>query len=347
MIDFNNVKIIKKLNTGIYGTTYLCDYKKKQYALKIQHILSTKKDYNNEMWREIDVFKYIDTLTKNEQLFFTKLYGYRIYDNCKHKQIRTFKLTGQQIEKFKKLDESNLCVEFLLEYKGKHTLRDFLLKKKYTYSIILQIINIILILHKGGYSHNDLHYENIMIYKTKKEYFIMNGHKINYNGYQVSAIDYGRVLHKKYKIKYEGFIENFLTDNKKWLLEEIFNTIIPIITNYFTNPCIHLNKKYINDTLNIIFKNHLDIYNQEIIKYIKMFPKGIYNLNIDEKNKFYYYAVNNRFIYEFELKYPKLFKKYFNCITFWILSKNECLDFLLFDNPNDYITFFINKIELQ
>lgn len=43
-----NIKIIKKLNAGMFGTTYLCEYKEKEYALKIQHILKKDQyeDYN-------------------------------------------------------------------------------------------------------------------------------------------------------------------------------------------------------------------------------------------------------------------------------------------------------------
>ena len=92
MVDFNNIKVIKKLGIGAYGTTYLCNYKRKQYALKVQHILETDKikDYKNELWREIDLYEYINTLPKKDQRFFTKLYGYVIYNGCTHKQIRTF-----------------------------------------------------------------------------------------------------------------------------------------------------------------------------------------------------------------------------------------------------------------
>ena len=45
-----------------------------EYALKIQHVLEKdiKKNYNNEIWCELSLYKYIDTLTKEEQLFFTK-----------------------------------------------------------------------------------------------------------------------------------------------------------------------------------------------------------------------------------------------------------------------------------
>ena len=93
-INFDNIKIIKKLNAGWHGTIYLCKYTNKLYALKIQHILEKDriKSYDNSIWCEIDLYNSINKMPKNDQLFFTKLYGYKIYDNCTHKQIRPFNL---------------------------------------------------------------------------------------------------------------------------------------------------------------------------------------------------------------------------------------------------------------
>jgi hypothetical protein len=34
MVDFDKVKIKKKLGAGMLGTTYLAEYKNKEYALK-------------------------------------------------------------------------------------------------------------------------------------------------------------------------------------------------------------------------------------------------------------------------------------------------------------------------
>lgn len=43
MIYFNKVKTIKKLGSGMFGTTYLVKYQNKKYALKIQKILPENK----------------------------------------------------------------------------------------------------------------------------------------------------------------------------------------------------------------------------------------------------------------------------------------------------------------
>ena len=96
-INFDEVKTIKKIGAGMYGTTYLASYNNKQYTLKIQHILSKDRveSYKNEMWREIDLYQYINKLKPDEQQFFVKLYGYQIYDNCNHIQERSFKLSDE------------------------------------------------------------------------------------------------------------------------------------------------------------------------------------------------------------------------------------------------------------
>ena len=325
--------------------------------------------------------KYIDKMPKKEQLFFTKLYGYEIFNNCTHKQIRPFEVDfndtkNEFAQRLKKLDESEWCVKYLLEYKGKLTLGKFLSKYSYKlkleqiYSILLQIINIIMLLHKGGYSHNDLHTDNIMICKTNKKYFIMNDKKIKYHGYQLSAIDFGEILHKKFKIKYGNYTNNFLTDNKKWLLSELYNCLMPVISNfnYSMDYCRKLNKKLpweknhydFDDGLKLIFRNHIDFCNENIDQYIKIFPKGkksiqkfyksyktkknIYSI-ISKNDVFHFYNIMNRLTNQFELTYPKLFKKYFGlcCETNWLLPKEEVLEFLLIDNTNDLIDFFINK----
>ena len=42
------------------------------------------KSYKKGLWRELDLYDYINTLHPKQQIFFTKLYGYEIIDNCDH-----------------------------------------------------------------------------------------------------------------------------------------------------------------------------------------------------------------------------------------------------------------------
>ena len=61
--------------------------------------LNIKKSFQYELWREIDLYKYINTLNDNDIKFFTKLYDYKIYNNCKHKQKRSFKIGNDKFVK--------------------------------------------------------------------------------------------------------------------------------------------------------------------------------------------------------------------------------------------------------
>lgn len=370
MINFNNVKIIKKLNEGSYVSTYLCNYNNKKYTLKILHILEEDKikDYKSPLWRSIDLFEYINTMSKDEQLFFIKLYDYQIDDNYKP---MVFNNGNSKIT-------SKICIKYLLENKNNsQELGKFIslqyekLKIEQIYSILLQIIHINLLLYKGGYSHNELTTYNIMISDTKKDVFIMNGHKIKYNGYQLHVIQYEDIFHKKFKLRYTKENKFFLTHNKEWLLENIFQSLMDTISNivYRVDYCQGFNKKlpwdlndnYYEDGIKLMFNNHFDFCNEEIKKYIKIYPKGkkvidqflkLYKTKsnirqlIDKKNIFYYNAIMIRLQYNFELTYPKLYIKYFSwcCLTKWILSKNECLDILQMNDENKIINYFINKM---
>jgi hypothetical protein len=53
-MDFNKIKIIKKLGSGMLGTVYMIDYDGKIYSQKIQHILENQKEQNLKysIWRE-------------------------------------------------------------------------------------------------------------------------------------------------------------------------------------------------------------------------------------------------------------------------------------------------------
>jgi serine/threonine protein kinase len=393
MIDFNEfdkIKISKELGAGVIGTTYLAKYKNKQYALKIQHILEKDKikDFNNEMWRELDLYEYINNMDKEEQLFFTRLHGYKIYNNCKHIQKRPLiKGPIEFMEQLKKLDESEWCVKYLLDYKGDITFHKFLSTKKQTveqiYSLMLQICKIIYTLYKGGYSHNDLHQENIMINKTTKKYFTFMDKKIPYNGYQLSAIDFGEVLHKKFDIKYTGSESNFITDRERFMFKEIFSRTYTVINNFSKNYETYKQKKkgimpwgkknnfrdYIQKKILLKHRDFVAIISG---KYFNLFPgsEKIFNelmkiielkkhkddtvkklVNEIAQNKITeidsFWNCMDRIIYEFDLFFPKTYSKYFGWCSYFDspLPKNVVQDLFAKNNYKDYIDYLIKKIE--
>lgn len=116
-VDFDKIHTIKELGAGLYGTTYLAKYNNKEYALKLQHILekNIKKDYKNEIWREMSLYNYINNLNKEDQSFFTKLYDYSI-EKCSHKQKReNLTKSHPMYKKIIELDNSPWCIKYLTE----------------------------------------------------------------------------------------------------------------------------------------------------------------------------------------------------------------------------------------
>ena len=342
-VDFDKVHIIKELGYGLYGTTYLVKYYNKLYALKIQHILKKNivKDYNNEIWREMSLYNYINKLNKMNQSFFTKLYDYSIC-KCTHKQKRDFLTkTHPMYKKVMELDKSQWCIKYLTEYKGKYTLHLFLQKIKISsalaYSFTLQIAKIMLTLYKGGYSHNDMHSGNIMVIKTSKKYFTLNNKKIPYCGYMLSAIDYGEVLHKKFGIKYKLFLE----DRKQWLYYEYTHSIFRIFNNegLLQKDCHKQNKKLpwewkgkINSE-DMLFRKiiltYTELFNECKNKYLLLFTiciklldkivilcktnklkKPIYSYVTNKKGESTFWWFYNRLLIEFRIKYPEKYVKY-------------------------------------
>ena len=170
-MNINNVKIIKKIGEGLFGTNYLVKLNNKKYSLKIQKILeeNTKKSYNSSIYRELEFYNFVNKLTKKDQTFFTKLYSYKIENNCNFIHKPPFKVPPKFKEKIKNLKKSKLCLKMLIDYHGKTTINDYLKKYKLTlkqlYSVSIQIIHIITILYRHKYSHNDLHLGNLMIQK--------------------------------------------------------------------------------------------------------------------------------------------------------------------------------------
>jgi serine/threonine protein kinase len=71
-MDLSNLKIVKKLGAGMFGTTYLVLLQDKYYALKMQHISSKSKikSYKVDFWRELDLYQYINKLKLEQQTFF-------------------------------------------------------------------------------------------------------------------------------------------------------------------------------------------------------------------------------------------------------------------------------------
>jgi serine/threonine protein kinase len=379
MVNFDDLNIIKKLGTGASGTSYLVktSNNKKEYVLKIQKLLYSEKklkdnvrDYKEQIWREIDLHEFINTLDEKEQIFFTKLYDYKIENNCNN--IETNKLF-QNIPYFKKLDKSKWCIKYLLDYKEGLTLKDFLIKntliEKQIYSILLQLCKIILIFYNGGYSHGDLHLENIIINNTNNKYFYFMDKKIPFNGYQINVIDYGFSLHKKYGRYYNRIIKMNGGNPIKYMFNEMFASTYKIINNYglYMNDCQKAKKKLpwehkdykLSSLIYKIINKHSEFYKTTKDKYLKIYPyvdkffkyfeadnftKEIYEL-YNKKNYRDFLNVVNRIEDEFHLLFPEKYAKYMKWCSYYdhLLPNDVVLNLLKMNNHIDYVNYLISK----
>lgn len=197
-------KIIKKLGSGMFGTTYLVTYKNKKYALKIEHILETdvKKNMSSPTWREIN---FANTMGKKYPNHFLTLFDYDIIDTCEHTQKYSMDIKNvpKQFQTIiKNLAKSSYCSRKLYSLID-ITLQQILnkLTKDQIYSILIQVTNAVYLMHKAGYTHCDLHPGNIGLIKTSNPYIKIFGNNIPTHGYICQIIDYGDVLHKKFSLK--------------------------------------------------------------------------------------------------------------------------------------------------
>jgi serine/threonine protein kinase len=207
---------IKELGTGFSGTTYLVKIKKKEYALKIQHI--RKADIENkksDLWREIYFSKYVSKYPN----IFKHLYYYNIIDNCtfvKDDKKIGLKIYGN-INEYNELQKSKYCIEFIYNYQI-NSLDTILFKLdiKQFYSLLLQLLYGIYILQKKKYTHNDFNLYNITYNITHKKYrdIIVNNKKYRLPLYKYSyiIIDFGNARHPNFidnKIVKKNYLKNY------------------------------------------------------------------------------------------------------------------------------------------
>jgi tRNA A-37 threonylcarbamoyl transferase component Bud32 len=260
-MDINKLKIEKKLGSGMAGAVFLVSStvknEKKEYALKIEKIAEKyiNKDLKLRDWREIDFS--INFANKYPEQFIY-LYNYDIIKNCKHIQqneepnyiehLKKIPLESQKY--FIEKNKSNYCIRKIYSLVNNNLYNIFEnLTKKQLYSMIAQISYILYLMKQNGYMHNDLHTQNIGVKKTNKKYLTLLDNKIPIIDYQYKAIDFGWVLHKKYKLtknekeRFENSKKNEITRLLKILASIEKNDKIKKLIDLEDNPI--LLKKFI------------------------------------------------------------------------------------------------------
>ena len=324
-------QFIKEIGKGGQGIVYLIKINNKNYALKISKILNIESNkYKNFLLNksiEIGLFKYINNLSIEDQKLFIKLYDYKIHN-------------------FK----SNYYYVYLIEYYDGINLTDFYTKNikilsKQNLSIFIQLLKAIYLLYNGGYIHNDINFDNILIKKTKKKFFKFKNKNINYNDFEIKIIDYSLALNNT----------KILNDNiNNIVFNEIFYSIYII---FFVSKILKINKVKEYKKIKIItlkkIINHYKLFYNKIIKnYILIYPNSKkYLLNIENIKKIDIIKnlklnnILNIFIFAFYCYYPKEFNKYFNLnIPKVELDKNIINNLFKCKNYNEIIDLFLNNV---
>lgn len=343
-----NIKIIKPIGTGLFGTTYkVYDTKKnKYYALKQQKILKSfiTKGTKYYMWRELKFYKWILKLSKSDQNFFMKMIDYKFYANCSYSNPNQSTAKSKIINRLLK---SKHCLDLLLDLKD-GTLNDLLKKNKLNdkqfYSMIIQITYICYLLNKSFYVHNDMHWGNITFKKVSHDKIIKikineQVYKIKSYGYQWSIIDYGLILHKNFKMtkKEQNTYNNGLLYNKDLKTFFIFA---------LTNIRVLLKKNYTKTKIiNKFYKLKPDLYQRIKLLIISLYSSmEKYYDEFEQKNKVKKLLFNEiiQFLAIYDIKFLKqLFKV--KDLKKNNISNNHLEFFKL--NFNDYesiIKYFIN-----
>jgi serine/threonine protein kinase len=232
--------IIKELGYGMIGTIYLVKKDGKKYVMKIEKIdkKDIRKNLKSYVWREIDFAEKVANLYPDQ---FMQLIEYDIIPKCKHDQkystlFEDFGTVGSKIERnLKRVAKSEYCIRKIYSYVDS-VFYNISLTQEAFYSLITQLAYAIHIMHSNGYTHNDLHTNNIGIKYTKRKYVKIFDYKIPTFGYQIQILDYGTVLNKKYSLRGKDFLnrsnKNIHTSNLKY---ELIGTIKSYLYSLYKN----------------------------------------------------------------------------------------------------------------
>lgn len=196
-------KIIRELGSGMYGTVYLVEKDGKKYALKIGHILEKdlNKDLSSPLWREIE---FMTNFTNNNPDQFMQLIEYDVVNRCEHVQKYASLMRKSKEKHLIALSKSPYCSRQILN------LIDVSMEKinfseniNLNYSLVVQVLYAVYLMHKAGYVHLDLHLANIGVKYTDRKYVKIFGKDVPTFGHQVQLLDFGFVLNKKYKMNKE------------------------------------------------------------------------------------------------------------------------------------------------
>lgn len=214
------------LGSGMIGTTYEAVNKKngkvnKEVVIKVERFL-----IQHQYWLLENLFAF--EMGSLYPQHFTQLYDFVTTKKCDHIQQynRNLKKFDKKLQKqFKDLAKSEWCI-YRVYSRIDTTFKKISDEKLYTptrilanYSMLAQMCYIIELMQNHGWSHGDLHYDNIGIKFTDEKTINLGDITIPTYGRRYYAIDYGTVEHKLLGIKSSPgrYYENDTLELLNWM----------------------------------------------------------------------------------------------------------------------------------
>jgi len=237
-MDISDIKLIKKIGDGWSGSVYKCKIGNNDGIYKIEKINTYNlSDNNSDYHRQIDFS--INVGNKHPDKFLSLVQN-GILHNCDYSSNIPTNMPEYLKKEKNKSNKNNTCVFLIYTPILDGTLRNIINKLstgEYK-QMVKQIIDGIDIMHKNGYTHRDIHDENIMYKKID-------------NKYKWYIIDYGLIFHNKYRSN-----DTDISVNKKYFKNDkiafIYSILINPIMDVIENKNIKINS--LNDRIKYIKK---------------------------------------------------------------------------------------------
>jgi serine/threonine protein kinase len=302
---FNKIKIISKFGSGMQGATYLIKLKNKEYILKKQKIKDEQYNdntMNNQIYREIQFYKWINKLGKNK-IFFMNMINYR-----KIKCNYNIELKNNLVPEYSK--DYKYCLELILDKKDYILSNNInLLSDTDLFNGFIQCINILNLMHKSGWIHSDTKTDNIAFNElsSKMEIDIEDYGKIT-SSYIFSLIDYGSVVYTNFNYDDENFnkIAKVNIDYDLYFLIEYF-----LLNNYDLYKQINSWQYKKNNMFEIINLIDKEIY-EDILSNLESLDYNIDINIIKDKCNIFYRILGWEFLQVLQLKYNDYFYEIIN-----------------------------------
>lgn len=290
------MKIISLINNGVSATVYKIKIGDKYYALRREKILESeaieyKKEFkknniyeNCDKWYLFRLIYFNQFINKINKEHFNILYKYKI-SKCNFTQKLEEWTKKNMLDRYNQLSKSEYCFDMITDLKEGHIDPEFIksLSKNQIYSLIIQCLYALNLMHINDFYHRDIKYDNIMWSKTTKQKIKILNYDIPTGGYIYSLVDYQNIISGKFNstdlkkailskdLKYEdniSFLNRCLFGSDK-VNEPMYDLVYKIIYNYDNTDIEIINKL---KEINLTYKDVIKFYkyahdNKKIIKY--------------------------------------------------------------------------------